>query len=168
MLSAEEQLHIIASGVDSIVPKEDLLKKLKRGELVTKKEFNKLIKEVGDTAMQEAAETEENGTATDPEALTKRAERDETESGSRAETTATENAAPAAEVRTEAEATGAVETNEENTAGSPVTAQELVNRVQKGAANGEQSLRGEERHAAVDHGAAHRALSGRRALDRGV
>ena len=32
MLSAEEQLHIIASGVDSIVPKEDLLKKLKRGE----------------------------------------------------------------------------------------------------------------------------------------
>lgn len=32
MLSAEEQLHVIASGVDSIVPKEDLLKKLKRGE----------------------------------------------------------------------------------------------------------------------------------------
>lgn len=32
MLSAEEQLHIIASGVDSIVPKEDLLKKLKRDE----------------------------------------------------------------------------------------------------------------------------------------
>ena len=32
MLSAKEQLHIIASGVDSIVPKEDLLKKLKRGE----------------------------------------------------------------------------------------------------------------------------------------
>ena len=32
MLSAEEQLHIIASGVDSIVPKEDLLKKLNRGE----------------------------------------------------------------------------------------------------------------------------------------
>ena len=32
MLSAEEQLHIVASGVDSIVPKEDLLKKLKRGE----------------------------------------------------------------------------------------------------------------------------------------
>ena len=32
MISAEEQLHIIASGVDSIVPKEDLLKKLKRGE----------------------------------------------------------------------------------------------------------------------------------------
>ena len=32
MLSAEEQLHIIASGVDSIVPKEDLLKKLKSGK----------------------------------------------------------------------------------------------------------------------------------------
>ena len=31
MLSAEEQLHIIASGVDTIVPEADLLKKLKRG-----------------------------------------------------------------------------------------------------------------------------------------
>ena len=31
MLSAEEQLHIISSGVDDIVPETDLLKKLKRG-----------------------------------------------------------------------------------------------------------------------------------------
>lgn len=31
MLSAEEQLHVIASGVDTIVPEADLLKKLKRG-----------------------------------------------------------------------------------------------------------------------------------------
>jgi tyrosyl-tRNA synthetase len=31
MLSAEEQLHIISSGVDDIVPEADLLKKLKRG-----------------------------------------------------------------------------------------------------------------------------------------
>ena len=31
MLSAEEQLHIISSGVDTIVPEADLLKKLKRG-----------------------------------------------------------------------------------------------------------------------------------------
>ena len=31
MISAEEQLHIIASGVDGIVPEADLLKKLKRG-----------------------------------------------------------------------------------------------------------------------------------------
>ncbi len=31
MISAEEQLHIIASGVDAIVPEADLLKKLKRG-----------------------------------------------------------------------------------------------------------------------------------------
>ena len=148
----EETLNNAPSDSKIYQAAEQMAEKLKRGELVTKKEFNKLIKEVGDTAMQEAAEAEENGTATDPEALTKRAERDATESGSRAETTATENAAPAAEVRTEAEATGAVETNEENTAGSPVTAQELVNRVQKGAANGEQSLRGEERHAAVDSG----------------
>ena len=148
----EETLNNAPSESKIYQAAEQMAEKLKRGELVTKKEFNKLIKEVGDTAMQEAAEAEENGTATDPEALTKRAERDATESGSRTETTATENAAPAAEVRTEAEATGAVETNEENTAGSPVTAQELVNRVQKGAANGEQSLRGEERHAAVDSG----------------
>ena len=148
----EETLNNAPSESKIYQAAEQMAEKLKRGELVTKKEFNKLIKEVGDTAMQEAAEAEENGTATDPEALTKRAERDATESGSRTETTATENAAPAAEVRTEAEATGAVETNEENTAGSPVTAQELVNRVQKGAANGEQSLRGEERNAAVDSG----------------
>ena len=148
----EETLNNAPSDSKIYQAAEQMAEKLKRGELVTKKEFNKLIKEVGDTAMQEAAEAEENGTATDPEALTKRAERDATDSGSRAETTATENAAPAAEVRTEAEATGAVETNEENTAGSPVTAQELVNRVQKGAANGEQSLRGEERHATVDSG----------------
>ena len=148
----EETLNNAPSESKIYQAAEQMAEKLKRGELVTKKEFNKLIKEVGDTAMQEAAEAEENGTATDPEALTKRAERDATDSGSRAETTATENAVPAAEVRTEAEATGAVETNEENTAGSPVTAQELVNRVQKGAANGEQSLRGEERHAAVDSG----------------
>ena len=148
----EETLNNAPSDSKIYQAAEQMAEKLKRGELVTKKEFNKLIKEVGDTAMQEAAEAEENGTATDPEALTKRAERDATESGSRTETTATENAAPAAEVRTEAEATGAVETNEENTAGSPVTAQELVNRVQKGAANGEQNLRGEERNAAVDSG----------------
>ena len=32
MLSAEEQLHIIASGVDTIVPEDLLLKKLQRGE----------------------------------------------------------------------------------------------------------------------------------------
>ena len=32
MLSAEEQLHIIASGVDTIVPEDLLLTKLKRGE----------------------------------------------------------------------------------------------------------------------------------------
>ncbi|MBE6472815.1 MAG: tyrosine--tRNA ligase [Coriobacteriaceae bacterium] len=32
MLSAEEQLHIIASGVDRIVPESALLEKLKRGE----------------------------------------------------------------------------------------------------------------------------------------
>ena len=148
----EETLNNAPSDSKIYQAAEQMAEKLKRGELVTKKEFNKLIKEVGDTAMQEAAEAEENGTATDPEALTKRAEHDATESGSRTETTATENAAPAAEVRTEAEATGAVETNEENTAGSFVTAQELVNRVQKGAANGEQSLRGEERNAAVDSG----------------
>ena len=148
----EETLNNAPSDSKIYQAAEQMAEKLKRGELVTKKEFNKLIKEVGDTAMQEAAEAEENGTATDPEALTKRTERDATESGSRAETTATENAAPAAEAGTEAEATGAVEANEENTAGSPVTAQELVNRVQKGATNGEQSLRGEERNAAVDSG----------------
>ena len=148
----EETLNNAPSDSKIYQAAEQMAEKLKRGELVTKKEFNKLIKEVGDTAMQEAAEAEENGTATDSEALTKRAERDATESGSKAETTATENAAPAAEAGTEAEATGAVETNGENTAGSTVTAQELVNRVQKGAANGEQSLRGEERNATVDSG----------------